>query len=110
MAPPRKKDAEKYPFVALPYNEKMQRLHGMFGNISRVDYARHNEATKVPRCNWFDPEEKYLTHVHLLPTYGRSYMYMFMKMVKCWGSFGKRIRRVKTDEMVDQFCDEETLM
>lgn len=77
----------------------------MFGNISRVDFDMHDPVKGKPRCNWFDEDDKFLERADKLPTYGRSYMAMFMKMVKTWTPTGKKIRRVKTPEMVDAFCD-----
>jgi len=106
VAPTSSKGTDKFPFVALPYNDKMKRLHGMFGNFSRIDCRLHNESTKNPRCNWFDPEEIFLQHAHRLPTYGPAYMPMFMKMAKGWGEPGNKIRKCKTPELIDQICDE----
>lgn len=110
VAPASKKDSDQYPFVALKYDLKMQRLHSMLGNISRVDFERHNAETNKPRCNWFDPEEKFMERADKLPTYGRSYFTMFMKVMKAWAHNGKRIRRCKTPDMVDEICAEKINM
>jgi len=106
MAPTSSKGSDKFPFVTEPYSDKMKRLHGMLGNISRVDFRLHNEATKNPRCDWFDPDGIFLQHAHKLPIYGPAYMHMFMKMAKGWGDTGIKIRQCKSPEIIDQLCDE----
>ncbi len=82
-------------------------MHGMFGNLSRVDFRLHNVAAKTPRCNRFDLDGIFLLNDHKLPTYGPAYMHMFMKMAKGWGNTGLKICQCKSPETVEQICDDK---
>ena len=40
-----RKDSDQYPYVALKYNLKVQRLHSIFGNISSGNFEKYNAET-----------------------------------------------------------------
>ena len=54
----------------------------------------------IESSDWFDPEGIFLNRVDKLPTYGRSYMHLFMKAAKGWGPFGRKLRSVRTANAV----------
>ena len=112
IAPLSQRDVNKYPFFTTSYGEpRTQRLHFMWGNISRLDAERNDPLpTMKPRCNWFDPEGVFLNRVDKLPTYGRSYMHLFMKAAKGWGAFGKKLRSVRTASGVDEMIGKSMSM
>ena len=73
----------------------------------RVDFDKHNAETNKQRCSWFDHEEKFLERADKLPSFGRSFFPMFMKLMKAWEHNGKRILRCKTPEMVEDIFAEK---
>ena len=112
IAPLSQRDVNKYPFFTVDYGDvRTQRLHFMWGNLSRLD-AKMNDRTPAakPRCDWFDPEGIFLNRVDKLPTYGRSYMHLFMKAAKGWGPFGRKLRSVKTASGVREMIEKRNTM
>ena len=104
IAPLAQRDVNRFPFFQANYGEpRTQRLHFMWGNLSRLD-AEINDPTPTakPRCDWFDPDGMFLNRVDKLPTYGRSYMHLFMKAAKGWGPFGKKLRSVRSPDGVEE--------
>jgi hypothetical protein len=112
IAPLSQRDVNKYPFFNCDYGEvRTQRLHFMWGNLSRLD-AEMNDSTPTakPRCDWFDTEGIFLNRVDKLPTYGRSYMHLFMKAAKGWGTFGRKLRSVRSTETVQEMIGRTNTM
>ena len=112
IAPLAQRDVHRFPFFQASYSDiRTQRLHFMWGNLSRLD-AEVNDPTPTakPRCNWFDPDGMFLNRVDKLPTYGRSYMHLFMKAAKGWGPFGRKLRRVRTHDSVKEMIEKTITM
>jgi hypothetical protein len=65
-------DNKDHPFTAAPaYSPLVQKLHFMFGNLSRVD-VRLNTANKKPYCNWFCRDNEFIVSAGRLPLYGAN--------------------------------------
>ena len=104
IAPLAQRDVTRFPFFQANYGEpRTQRLHFMWGNLSRLDAEKNDPTpTAKPRCDWFDKEGVFLNRVDKLPTYGRSYMHLFMKAAKGWGPFGRKLRSVRSPDGVEE--------
>jgi hypothetical protein len=112
IAPLAQRDVSKFPFFSASYSDiRTQRLHFMWGNLSRLDAEMNDPTTDAkPRCDWFDKDGIFLNRVDKLPTYGRSYMHLFMKAAKGWGPFGKKLRSVRSPDGVQEMIAQTMTM
>jgi hypothetical protein len=103
IAPYVQKEINKFPFFVSSYDQqRIQKLHFMWGNVSRLDFAKNDaSAGAAPRSNWFDDEGVFMNRVDMLEDYGPSYMHLFMKLCRGMGSWGKKVRNIKTAAGVD---------
>ena len=77
-------DNKDHPFTAATsYSPTVQRLHFMFGNLSRVD-VRLNTEDKKPYCNWFCRDQEFILRAGRLPLYGANYFPMLYAILKGW--------------------------
>ena len=94
-------DNKDHPFTAAAaYSPLVQRLHFMFGNLSRVD-VRLNTEDKKPYCNWFCPDQEFILRAGRLPLYGANYFPMLYAILKGWAQVGKAFLEVTADEVDD---------
>ena len=102
----------KFPFLVSSYEQpRIQRLHFMWGNVSRLDFARNDASeSAAPRSDWFDVAEMFLNRVDLLEDYGPTYMHLFMKLCRGMGSWGKKVRNIKTAAGVDSMLEKKLTM
>jgi len=95
-------DNKDHPFTAAPvYSPLVQRVHFMFGNLSRVD-VRLNTDNKKPYCNWFCRDQDFILSAHRLPLYGVSYFPMMYAVLKGWAHVGREFNQVTTDGDIDE--------
>ena len=95
-------DNKEHPFTAAPqYSPLMQRVHFMFGNLSRVD-VRLNTDTKKPYCNWFCRDQEFILSAAKLPLYGVSYFPMLYAIWKGWAQVGQQFIAVNSDDDIDE--------
>ena len=101
-------DNKDHPFTAAPaYSPLVQKLHFMFGNLSRVD-VRLNTANKKPYCNWFCRDNEFIVSAGRLPLYGANYFPMMYAVLKGWAHVGKEFTYVTTDDEVDELMRKTT--
>ena len=105
-------EVSHFPFFQGDYSSgNIGRLHFMWGNLSRVDH-RLDQPDGKPTCNWFDPRKDpvFISRADKLPTYGASYMHLFMKIAKGWGPFGRELRSIKNARAVDEMLERKMTM
>jgi len=108
--PMKNEENKEHPFTAATsYSPMVQRLHFMFGNLSRVD-ARLNTEDRKPYCNWFCRDAEYILRAGRLPLYGANYFPLLYAILKGWAVVGKTFLEITSEDQVDELMQQTSPM
>jgi hypothetical protein len=100
-------DNREHPFTAAPvYSQLVQRLHFMFGNLSRVD-ARLNTENRKPYCNWFCRDQEFV--VRATPSVWSKLFHMLYVLLKGCAHVGKE-NMITSEGEVDELMQKTSPM